>query len=451
MKKIAFLLLAAVLVALFPMRAAAFDRSRLQKAYHNLLYNMDEDYFTEGEEMDRYHEMLERSRVCLANPASSEEELEQCFNDLRQSYIDLCFVTFDYSELIALSRLYHELDPSAFEESGFEALTAEIERTEKELNSPTIYIPETKVTKERYAATKQNDIRNKYVKPLREAYDALIFRIRTETVTKEQLSTFLAVIDTFLHKELLRGDLTDLNAALAEAQEVARRFSLQEERTNALTHLSGALSALLRSEFDHAALEDAFREAKAQNGDLYTEFSWNAFLKRVDALENDLFCSLLPSVTKEIALAGYRSEFEKWIKKKTGVVSAASDLLISKELQAQLLALCDEYDAMDCPDPRVSGYYDKLQNASAEARSLLAQETDGTTVKNAMKNLQGAAGDLQSALDYYAQEDEKAAADQTPVYVLIGAVGGALVLLSLVFALFANRNKDQEETETEEE
>jgi hypothetical protein len=156
-------------------------------------------------------------------------------------------------------------------------------------------------------------------------------------------------------------------------------------------------------------------------------------------------------VTKEIALAGYRSEFEKWIKKKTGAVSAASDLLISKELQAQLLSLCDEYDAAACPDERVNEYYNRLRTASAEARSLLAQATGGTTVKNAMKNLQGAASDLQSALDFYAQEDAKAAADQTPTYVLIGAIGGALVLLSLVFALFANRSKEKDEDEPEEE
>ncbi len=451
MKKIAVLLLAAILVALFPARAAAFDRSRLQKAYHNLLYNMDEDYFADGEEMDRYHRMLENARVRLSDPSSSEEELERCFNELRQSYIDLCYVTFDYSELIALTRLYHELDPSAFEAAGFDALTAEAERAEKELNSPTIYTPATKVTREHYAATKQNDIRKKYVTPLRGAFDALVIRIRKETVTKEQLSSFVALIGAFLHKELLRGDLTDLNEALTLAQEIAARFSAQEERTNALTRLSDALSSLLAGEFDHAALENAVGEAKKQNGGLYTEFSWNAFLKRIDALENDLRYSLLPSVTKEISLSGYRSEFEKWIKKKADAVTAASELLISKELQAQLLSLCDEYDAAACPDERVNEYYNRLRTASAEARSLLAQETDGTTVKNAMKNLQGAASDLQSALDFYAQEDAKAAADQTPTYVLIGAIGGALVLLSLVFALFANRSKEKDEDEPEEE
>ena len=448
MKKLALLIFAVFVAALLPGRAAAFERSRLENSYNNLQQNMDMDYYAQGAELDRYRAALQKANLCLSDPNAPEKDMEEAYNELKASYVQLFMASFDYTELILLTDLYRELDADAFEEKGFEALTAAFQAAERELNAPASFNPEQKLTRERYAELKQAHI-NSFTTALKNAYDSLSFAFSAENVTAGQYASFLAVTETFLRKELLKGNLNDLNAALSKADQVLANGGAQAERTEAVNSLSLVLSSLLKTEFDHSSLTDALSQAEGLDQSYYTEASWNVFQERLRAIRNDLSFPILPSETKAISLSEYRKHFAARIQEKADRLQAAVDELVPKELHSELTDLCRQFEGRVTNDDRVQEYAAQLENAVASARRLLGSDSaDATELRAALKEVRDAATRLQNAEDYYAQADASAADDQTSYFIAIGAATGGLFLFSLILAVRVSLRKNGKTTWT---
>ena len=435
MKKWFCFFLVLILVFSFSLPAFAFEVSKLQNAYNSLQQYLDRDYFEERPELDVFFSEMEQTKTLLARTDATEEEWEAQYDRLHQAYINLFHAAYDYSRLSDRVQLLESLDTAVFSEAEYAALAEEFEKGKQELTSPLIFVPSKRVSRDFYIEVKQKDI-DHYADLIDSALRNQRFSFDRDAVSVSLYSSFLTLLETYFPFDLLSSErASSLKTQLEEARRIIQEEpvdpALLSERANEINDI---MVSELTPLFDFSPVEKALKTLEEADEEMYTPQSWTNFTARLAETKYALSFPMILFDRFETA-GDLKEGYQKWIQSRSEELLSMMDILVPRELYRELEDLCVRYENIDS-DPRTIDQYLSLKNALADGRAVLAEENvESVQLRTAIKKVENAVSALRKAESYYLDQEKKAADDETLqiILVILGAfaVVGASVFLSV--------------------